>query len=45
MLLNYIYEYVKRINPTITKEQLLDELSKNDISAISLALIASPKNS
>ena len=37
--LNEILEYVQRTNPTITKEKLIEELSINRYSSISLFMV------
>lgn len=40
MLLDCVYEFVKRINPEITKDELIRKMCENEISATSLAMIA-----
>ena len=38
--LDKLLEYVQRTNPTMTKEKLIEELSINRYSSISLIMIA-----
>ena len=38
--LDKLLEYVQRTNPTMTKEKLIEELSKNRYSSISLVMIS-----
>ena len=38
--LNELVEYVQKTNPTITREKLIEELSKNRYSSIALVMIA-----
>ena len=38
--INKLLEYVRRTNPTITKEKLIKELSINRYSSIALVMIA-----
>ena len=38
--LDKLVEYVQKTNPTITREKLIDELSKNRYSSISIVMIA-----
>lgn len=38
--INKLLEYVQRTNPTITREKLIDELSKNRYSSISLVMVS-----
>ena len=38
--INKLLEYVKRTNPTITKEKLIEELSKNRYSSIALVMVS-----
>ena len=37
--LNELLEYVQRTNPTMTKEKLIEELSKSGYSSIALIMI------
>ena len=38
--INKLLEYVRRTNPTMTKEKLIEELSINRYSSIALVMIA-----
>ena len=38
--LDMLFKYIHRTNPTMTKEKLIDELSKNRYSSIALIMIA-----
>ena len=38
--LDKLLEYVQRTNPTITREKLINELSKSRYSSIALVMIA-----
>lgn len=38
--LDKLVEYVQKTNPTMTKEKLIEELSKNRYSSIALVMIA-----
>lgn len=38
--LDKLLEYVQRTNPTITKEKLIEELSKNRYSSIALVMVS-----
>ena len=38
--INKLLEYVQRTNPTITKEKLIEELSKSRYSSIALVMIS-----
>lgn len=38
--INKLLEYVQRTNPTMTKEKLIKELSKNRYSSIALVMVA-----
>ena len=38
--INKLLEYVRRTNPTMTKEKLIEELSINRYSSIALIMIA-----
>ena len=38
--LDKLLEYVQRTNPTMTKEKLIEELSKNRYSSISLVMVS-----
>ena len=38
--LDKLLEYVQKTNPTMTKEKLIDELSKSRYSSIALVMIA-----
>ena len=38
--LDKLLKYVQRTNPTMTKEKLIEELSKNRYSSIALIMIA-----
>ena len=38
--LNELLEYVQRTNPTMTREKLIEELSKNRYSSIALVVFA-----
>lgn len=40
MDINNIYDFVKRINPEITKEELIRKMCENEIFALSLSMIA-----
>ena len=37
--LDKLVEYVQKTNPTITKEKLIEELSKNRYSSIALVMV------
>ena len=37
--LNKLVEYVQKTNPTMTKEKLIEELSKNRYSSIALVMV------
>jgi soluble P-type ATPase len=39
MSIDKILEYVKRTNPTMTKEKLIEELSKNRYSSVALVMV------
>lgn len=38
--INKLLEYVKRTNPAMTREKLIEELGKNQYSSIALVMIA-----
>lgn len=38
-MIDKIYEYVKKINPTITKEELIKKIKENKLSTIALITI------
>lgn len=38
--INKLLEYVQKTNPDMTKEKLIEELSKNRYSSIALVMIA-----
>ena len=38
--INKLLEYVQRTNPTMTKENLIEELSKNRYSSIALVMVS-----
>lgn len=38
--INQLLDYVRKTNPTMTKEKLIDELSKNRYSSIALVMVA-----
>ena len=38
--LNELVEYVQKTNPTMTREKLIEELSKSRYSSIALVMIA-----
>ena len=38
--LNKLVEYVQKTNPTMTKEELIKELSKNRYSSIALVMVS-----
>ena len=38
--LDKLLEYVQRTNPTMTKEKLIDELSKSRYSSIALVMVS-----
>lgn len=38
--LNELVEYVQKTNPTMTKEKLIKELSKNRYSSIALVVVS-----
>ena len=38
--LDKLVEYVQKTNPTITKEKLIEELSKNRYSSIALVMVS-----
>ena len=38
--LDKLLEYVRKTNPTMTKEKLIEELSKNRYSSIALVMVA-----
>lgn len=39
MSIDKILEYVKRTNPTMTKEKLIEELGKNRYSSVALVMV------
>lgn len=39
MNIDKILEYVKRTNPTMTKEKLIEELGKNRYSSVALVMV------
>ena len=38
--LDKLVEYVQKTNPTMTREKLIDELSKNRYSSIALVMVS-----
>ena len=38
--LNELLEYIQRTNPTMTREKLIEELSKSRYSSIALVMVA-----
>ena len=38
--LNELVEYVQKTNPTMTREKLIEELSKNRYSSIALIMVS-----
>ena len=38
--INKLLEYVRKTNPTMTREKLIEELSKNRYSSIALVMVS-----